>query len=144
MADTLTPACGWTQFPHEADLGVRGYGADPSEAFANAALAMTAAITPLDAIRSVHSVRIACAAPDLEILLVDWLNAVIFEMATQGMLFGAFRVTIEGASLSADALGETVDVARHAPAVEPKGATFTALRVAPEDARWVAQCVVDV
>jgi len=38
-----------------------------------------------------------------------------------------------------------VDIARHRPAVEVKGATYTALRVAQEaDGAWVAQCVVDV
>jgi tRNA nucleotidyltransferase (CCA-adding enzyme) len=35
-------------------------------------------------------------------------------------------------------------VARHHPAVEVKGATYTALRVAPEGGGWVAQTVVDV
>jgi len=41
--------------------------------------------------------------------------------------------------------GEPVDVARHAPACEPKGATYTALRVAHEaDGSWSAGCVVDV
>ena len=139
------PAPGWSHFPHEADIGVRGHGEDAAEALANAARAMTAAIVPLESIRCVQSVPIACDAPDLELLLVDWLNAVIYEMATRGMLFGDFRVAIEGGSLSAEAYGEPVDRVRHAPAVEPKGATMTALRVQRgPDGRWVAQCVVDV
>jgi tRNA nucleotidyltransferase (CCA-adding enzyme) len=37
-----------------------------------------------------------------------------------------------------------VDAARHHPAVEIKGATYTALRVAPVDDGWLAQTVVDV
>jgi SHS2 domain-containing protein len=37
-----------------------------------------------------------------------------------------------------------VDIARHQPAVEIKGATYTSLRVAQEDGAWVAQTVVDV
>jgi SHS2 domain-containing protein len=135
----------WTHFPHEGDVGVRGYGAGPSEAFANAARAMIAVLVPLDEVASDEAVEIACAAPDLEVLLVDWLNAVIYEMATRGMVFGDFRVAIEGGRLTATAFGEPVDVARHAPSVELKGATFTALRVAQEpDGRWLAQCVVDV
>jgi tRNA nucleotidyltransferase (CCA-adding enzyme) len=145
MVHAPSPTPGWSHFPHEADVGVRGYGADPAEAFANAARAMMAAIAPLDAIGDVQSVPITCDAPDLELLLVDWLNAVIYEMATRRMLFGDFQVAIEDTSLSAEAWGEPVDVARHAPAVEPKGATMSALRVAAgSDGRWVAQCVVDV
>ncbi len=144
-ATTEASAAGWTHFPHDADIGVRGYGADPAEAFANAARAMIAAVVPLEAIRCSHSVSIACDAPDLELLLVDWLNAVIYEMATRSMLFGEFRVAIDGTALSAKACGEPVDVSRHGPAVEPKGATMTELRVGPDPAgRWIAQCVVDV
>jgi tRNA nucleotidyltransferase (CCA-adding enzyme) len=66
-------------------------------------------------------------------------------MATRRMLFGRFEVRIEGSRLSATAYGEPLDVARHEPSVEIKGATYTALRVRPEpDGRWVAQTVVDV
>jgi tRNA nucleotidyltransferase (CCA-adding enzyme) len=35
-------------------------------------------------------------------------------------------------------------VQRHQPAVEVKGATYTALRVAPIEGGWLAQTVVDV
>ena len=135
----------WTHFPHEGDVGVRGFGAEPAEAFANAARAMTAVLVPLEEIACDQVVEIACEAPDLEVLLLDWLNAVIYEMATRGMVFGDFRVAISGGRLGATAFGEPVDVVRHAPSVELKGATFTQLRVAQEaDGRWLAQCVVDV
>jgi tRNA nucleotidyltransferase (CCA-adding enzyme) len=61
------------------------------------------------------------------------------------MLFGRFEVQVTPGKLNATAWGEPVDVARHEPAVEIKGATFTELRVRPtEDGGWVAQCVVDV
>jgi SHS2 domain-containing protein len=61
------------------------------------------------------------------------------------MLFSRFDVHIAGDSLEADAWGEPIDVARHAPAVEVKGATLTELAVRREpDGRWLAQCVVDV
>ncbi|MEK7734514.1 MAG: archease, partial [Pseudomonadota bacterium] len=39
---------------------------------------------------------------------------------------------------------EKTDVAKHSPAVEAKGATYTALRVARENGQWIAQTVVDV
>ena len=39
---------------------------------------------------------------------------------------------------------EPVDLDRHHPAAEIKGATFTEIRVASKKGRWVAQCVVDV
>lgn len=131
-------------FPHGADIGVRGRGKTLTDAFANAAVAMTAVITDPASVRGMEAVDIACDAPDMELLLVDWLNALIYEMATRRMLFSRFEIAIEGTALSARAYGETVDPARHSPAVEIKGATMTALSVRREGNGYVAQCVVDV
>ena len=145
MKAQVSDTSDWTHFPHDADIAVRGFGASPAEAFENAARAMSAAVTPLESIRTVETVTVRCRCPDVEILLIDWLNAVIYEMATRKMLFGEFNVKITGEQLEAELRGEPVDVARHAPAVEPKGATLTALKVAQEaSGRWIAQCVVDV
>ena len=134
----------WEHFPHEADMGVRGFGATKAVAFEQAALAMTAVIADLAAVTPRDAVRIQCGAPDDELLLAEWLNSVIYEMATRKMLFSRFAVRLDGTWLTAEAWGERIDVARHHPAVEIKGATFTALRVAPKDGGWVAQTVVDV
>lgn len=135
----------WTHFPHQGDVGIRGYGNSIAEAFENAARAMTAVVVPLESLTADETVAFACEAPNLEILLVDWLNAIIYEMATRQMLFRDYRVEINAGVLHAEARGVPVDVARHEPSVELKGATMTELRVAREtDGRWIAQCVVDV
>jgi tRNA nucleotidyltransferase (CCA-adding enzyme) len=90
-------------------------------------------------------VDLSVASADAEILLVKWLNAIIYEMAVRSMVFSRFEVRIEGGRLEGSAWGEPVDVARHQPAVELKGATLTALSVAgPPGEGWLAQCVVDV
>ena len=77
--------------------------------------------------------------------MVDWINALIYEMATRGMLFGAWQVSLQGCDLDAWVQGEPVDRDRHQPVVEVKGATYTELLV-EQDATgvWRAQCVVDV
>jgi len=87
---------------------------------------------------------VRCTAPDAELLLVDWLNAIIYEMATRHMLFARYEVQIAGERLSGAAWGEKIDLPRHRPAVEPKGATYTSLAVRQENGGWLAQCVVDV
>lgn len=136
---------GWEHFAHEADIGVRGLGDSAATAFEQAALALTAVITDPALVRPDQTVPITCEAPSLDVLLVDWLNALIYEMTTRRMLFGRFRVRLDGLRLSAHAEGESVDLQRHEPVVEPKGATFTELRVEHDpEGRWVAQCVVDV
>jgi tRNA nucleotidyltransferase (CCA-adding enzyme) len=135
---------GWDHFPHDADVGVRGWGATAAQAFEQAAQALTAVITHAEVEPQVP-VEVRCEAPDLELLLVEWLNAIIYEMAVRNMLFGRFAVRIEDGRLEGTLWGEPVDVERHAPACEPKGATYTALRVAKDpDGAWSAACVVDV
>ena len=135
---------GWVHFEHGADIGVRGFGPTIEAAFEQAARALTAVVVDPDEVSPKLSIDIACAAPDDEILLVDWLNAVIFEMAARGMVFGALEVHISEGRLTATARGEPVDRVRHAPAVEVKGATFTELRVVKQQDGWSAQCVIDV
>lgn len=122
---------GWEHFPHDADVGERGFGATAAQAFEQAALALTAIVTHVR-IEPLVAVEVSCYALDLELLFVDWLNTSIYEMAVRKMLFARFAVTIEGTRMRATLWGETVDVARHAPACKPKGATYTASRVAEE------------
>ncbi len=135
----------WEHFPHGADVGVRGVGDSRERAFEQAALALTAAVVDPCELTPREAVEVACEAPDDESLLVDWLNALVYEMAVRRMLFGRFEVRFDGLRLHGRAWGEPIDVVRHRPAVEVKGATYTALSVRREsDGTWVAQCVVDV
>jgi len=135
----------WEHFPHQADMGVKGVGSSREEAFEQAALALTALTVDPERIKPAEQVHISCEAPDDELLLVDWLNALVFEMSSRRMVFGRFEVHIAGKRLAARAWGERIDPARHAPGVEVKGATYTELRVrqSPEGT-WTAECVVDV
>lgn len=135
----------WEHFAHDADIGIRGIGATRSEAFEQAALALTAVISDPAHVGQQLAIEVRCEAPDDELLLADWLNAIVYEMATRGVLFGRFAVALDEHRLQATAWGEPVDRARHRPSVEVKGATYTALSVAQRaDGRWIAQCVVDV
>lgn len=136
----------WEHFGHDADIGVRGVGPTKSSAFEQVALALTAVVTDPREVRPLEETSLQCDSADDETLLVDWLNELIFAMATKRMLFSRFEVRITGAHLEAEAWGEPIDVARHQPAAEPKGATYTALHVlgGAERGGWVVECVVDV
>jgi len=134
----------WEHYEHSADIGVRGIGASKAEAFEQAALALTAVATDPRTVEPREWIAIECEAPDDELLFAKWLNALVLEMATRKMLFARFLVRIDGTYLTASAWGEKVDVARHHPAAEVKGATYTTLRVGCENGVWLAQTVVDV
>jgi len=135
----------WEHFSHEADMGIRGRGASKAEAFEQAALALTAVITDLDKVEPRKSITVQQDDADDELLFADWINALVYEMATRKMLFSRFRVAFDGHSLIGEVWGEPVDIGKHQPAVEVKGATYTGLRVRQEsEGEWIAQCVVDV
>jgi SHS2 domain-containing protein len=135
----------WEHFEHGADIGIRGFAPTLEQAFEQTAVAMTAVITSPDQVSASKAVLIRCEAPDNELLLLDWINELVYEMAVQDLLFKRYQVTINNGLLSATAFGEVVDRQKHQPAVEIKGATFTELRVCQQpDGSWVAQCIVDV
>ena len=126
-------------------MGIRGRGASKEEAFEQAAMALTAVITDPTKVEQHASITVQRDDADDELLFADWINALVYEMATRKMLFSRFRVVFAGPSLTGEAWGEPVDIAKHQPAVEVKGATYTALQVRCESGgEWIAQCVVDV
>ena len=140
---TITPY--WEHFEHGADIGIRGIAPSLEQAFEQTAVAMTAVITNPDQVSASKAVSIRCEAPDNELLLLDWINELVYEMAVQGLLFKLYQVAINDGKLTAIAFGEAVDRQKHEPAVEIKGATFTELRVYQQpNGTWVAQCIVDV
>lgn len=144
-ANSMRQQPAWEHFTHAADIGIRGTGRTLAEAFEQAACALTAVIVDPRAVVARQAVAVECAAPDPEILLVDWLNTLIYEMAVRHMLFAQFAVQTDGRKLTGTAWGESIDRGRHQPAVEVKGATLTELMVTQDSSgRWVAQCVVDV
>ncbi|MFQ5487102.1 MAG: archease [Gammaproteobacteria bacterium] len=135
----------WEHFSHQADIGIRGIAPSLEEAFEQAGLALTAVITDPRHVTPQESVDIRCEAPDDELLFADWINALIYEMATRKMLFSRFQVEFSDHRLRGQAWGERVQRQRHQPAVEVKGATYTELKVWRDtDGIWYAQCVVDV
>jgi len=135
----------WEHFDHGADIGVRGIGRTAAQAFEQAALALTAVVTDPANVQLHEVRRLECEAADLEALFYQWLNAVIYEMSVERMLFGHFDVVIDRCRLKATLSGEAVVPERHQPAVEVKGATYTELGVGQRtDGFWYAQCIVDV
>ncbi len=131
-------------FEHEADIGIRGFGGGVDEAFVNAAAAMYSVMVKIEAVKPLEKRVVTASAPDIELLLVEWLNTLLSMSDIERMVFSKFEVKIDGTSLTGSAWGETLDRIRHEPNVEVKGATYHMLSVKKRDNRYTAQCVVDV
>ena len=131
-------------FEHEADIGIRGFGNSMHEAFENIAKALYSVMVKMDAVNPKEKKIVTVSAPDAELLLVEWLNALLAASDIERMVFSKFEVKIDGTSLSGTAWGEKLDLARHEPKVEVKGATYHMLSVKEKNGDYTVQCVVDV
>jgi SHS2 domain-containing protein len=131
-------------FEHGADIGIRGFGHTMAEAFENTAIALYSVMVNIPAVEASEKRSVTVSAPDNELLLIEWLNALLSLSDIEHMVFSKFKVKMEGASLTGTVWGERLDQERHEPNVEIKGATYYMLKVREADGRFVAQCVVDV
>ncbi len=131
-------------FEHEADIGIRGFGRSLEEAFENSAIALYSVMVNIDRVDPKEKRTVSASAPDRELLLVEWLNALLALSDIERLVFSKFEVKIEGLALAGTAWGEPLDHVRHEEHVEVKGATYHMLNIKEENGRYRAQCVVDV
>jgi len=115
---------------HTADVGIIAYGADMSQAFANAARGLFSLITELDDVKEVLHRDAELTATDEESLLVEWLNELIYQFDTEGIIFKRFDIIqLDNTRLKARGYGEKVDKSRHKIKMGVKAATYHMLKV---------------
>ena len=115
---------------HTADVCIVAYGANISQAFANAARAMFSLITELDDVEEVLHRDIKLTAPDEESLLVEWLNELIYQFDAENIIFKRFDISqLTHNQLKARSYGEKVDKSRHKLKIGVKAATYHMLKV---------------
>ncbi len=115
---------------HTADAGIIAYGSDLKQAFSNAASGLFSLIVDLDSVQDTTERQIEVRANDLEGLLVEWLNELIYIFDVENILFNRFEVVeIESDRLTARAYGEKVDPIRHEVKLGVKAATYHMLRI---------------
>ena len=135
----------WETFDHMADIGVRGFGTTPAEAFENGAKAVfSMMVEEFSAIEPRQGLELRCSSFDLAGLFVAWINELLAKSDLSGMVFCDFCVKIDVLELEGSAIGEEWVLGKHGRGVEVKGATFSEALVREEGGCWIAQCIVDV
>jgi SHS2 domain-containing protein len=130
---------------HPADIGFRAYGNSPEQLLANCAFALLSIILdPSNAIAKQEWI-VESEGHDLDLLLVNWLNEVLFYVDTKGIVFASLEVAFpKPGKLSARALGEPRDPARHPSRTLVKAVTYHQLKIANSESGWLAEVYVDV
>ncbi len=135
-------------FDHTGDVGVRVRAASLDELFAEAAAALTATLVdPATVERRVREWATLEAA-SLDLLLVDWLNDLVFRFDVDNLLVARTepRVVREGPGWKVEAAleGEPFDPARHRVRVLVKGATYHRLAIKETPAGYETSVVFDI
>ncbi|RLG70108.1 MAG: archease [Candidatus Iainarchaeum archaeon] len=133
-------------FPHKADIGIRAKAETIGKAFCEAAKALFSVMVDLENVEAKEIIKISVSAEALDLLFVEWLNALISEAALRNMLFSEFEVKIlknDLYKLEGKAKGEKINLDKHNIKTEVKAATYSALKV-EKNSVWLVQCILDV
>jgi SHS2 domain-containing protein len=135
---------------HTADMGIRGWGRTPAEAFEEAA-AMFELMADVRGLDPSRRSTISREGTDLTELLIEFLNGMLSDADLSGTVYLRAAVTrLEGRSggmwaLDAAIEGAPLDDVRDRLRIEVKAATYCGASVRePDPGVWVAQCVVDL
>jgi SHS2 domain-containing protein len=132
-------------FEHTADLGLRVHAADLGALFADAGRGLFAMIVEnLEEVRPDRELRFHIQGRDLEYLLFDWLNELLFIFDKNHLLLSACEVTVGAEGLEATARGEPLDRTRHRLDHEVKAITYHGLKVQRTNDGWLAEVIVDI
>jgi len=128
---------------HTSDIGLKACGVTLAEAFANAALGMFSLIAELENVGETESRRIEVKADDIDGLLFEWLNTLLYYFDVDMLLFKRFDIIeFEDTHLSAICYGEKYDSSRHSLKMGVKSATYHQLEVDRE--KNCVQVIFDV
>ena len=115
---------------HTADIGLVAYGNTLAEAFANAAYGMFSIIAGLRNVKEVESREVEITEDDVESLLFEWLNSLIYFFDVDMLLLKRFDIKeFDEHRLKATCYGEKFDRTRHQLKLGVKSATYHMLKV---------------
>ena len=135
----------WETFEHEADVGLIVRGGDGAELYANAGLALFDLVCELERVEERARYSVAGAADNVEALLVEWLNELVYLFEGEGVVCRRFAFpSWEETEFRAEGFGEPVDPDRHDPRDLVKAATYHGLSVARLRDGYEARVILDV
>jgi len=147
-ARVLPEAMAYHFFDHTGDIGVTLTGRTEAALFVSAALAFTDSITVLSRVEPRRPEEVAMDAPELDLLLVDFLSELLYRFDTRGWLTRDADVEIRerdgGWALEATLSGEKLDPERHPIKILIKAVTYHGLQVIERDGEWQANVVFDI
>ncbi len=136
---------GFRPISHTADVGFRLWGPTLADIFLQGAAALVSLMTDRRRLRAREILTVDLAAADVEMLLVEWLNHLLYLYDTQNFLPRRTDILeISPTSMKARLHGERLDPQRHVLKTGVKAATYHQLAVTPSPQGWEARIIVDL
>lgn len=130
---------------HPADVGIRAFGEDLKELFSSAAHGMFDILADLDKVREAAKVKVEARGRDLEELLHEWLNELLYTYEIDELVLKRFDIEeIDERKVLGTCWGEARDLERHSISTEIKGVTYHQLKVEKTEEGWIAEVIFDV
>ena len=130
---------------HTADIGIEVEADNLGDLFAGAAEGMYSIIIAPGVVSPAVSRSITLEANDLEELMFEWLNELLYLLDAKELLLSIFEIArIERFHLEATVSGEKIDQGRHRLLGEIKAATYHQMTVERRDDSWFARIIFDV
>jgi SHS2 domain-containing protein len=130
---------------HAADVGFRTRAATLPELFERAAQALVAMAMETGEIEPRQSYPLEVRGESLESLLVNWLSEVVYYLDGPQLAMRSFHVSeLTPSRVSAEAIGEPRDPARHPAKLVVKGVTYHQLKIAQDRQGWLCEVFLDV
>ena len=130
---------------HTADIGIVVHGTDIKQVFANAALGLFSLMADLDNLKEDTKREIKLSAEDVEVLLIEWLNELIYISEVEHIIFKKFEIDeLSNTNLKATCFGEKIKPGQHRLKREIKAATYHMLRINKENGSYKVQIIFDI
>jgi len=136
---------GFIVLDHTADIGITAYGADTKELFVNAAIGLFSLMTDLDNIKDNTQKKIELTAEDEEVLLVEWLNELIYIFEVEHLVFKRLEIDeLDKNKIKAMCYGEKIKPSHDTLKREIKAATYHMLRITKGDKGYEVTVIFDI
>ncbi|MFC2061078.1 archease [Elusimicrobiota bacterium] len=119
---------GFEEIEHTADIGLRLKGKDIEELFENGLKGLLSIVTDNAELSGYRIRGIKISAPDMESLLIDFLNEILFMINTDAWMPCSGRIQIDGNDLKAAIKGQKIDPEK-AIKKEVKAATYHNIKI---------------
>ena len=130
---------------HTADIGIVAYGIDSKQLFANAAIGLFSLMAELDDIKEGVRRDLELSAEDEEILLVEWLNELIYIFDVEHIIFKRFEIDeLTSNQIKARCFGEKIKHGQYKLKREIKAATYHMLRINKDSSGYQVQVIFDI